>query len=133
MVFLLLGTGIILTFVCRLIQVRRLILSLKMVLRGALHKDKSGKGEGDISPYAALMTALAATVGNGNIAGVATAIATGGPGAPVWMWIAGFFGMATKYAEGFLGGQIQDKERKRRNVRRTHVLCPARNQERENS
>lgn len=109
MVFLLLGTGIILTFVCRLIQVRRLILSLKMVLRGAMHKDKPGKEEGDISPYAALMTALAATVGNGNIAGVATAIATGGPGAPVWMWIAGFFGMATKYAEGFLGVKFRIK------------------------
>jgi AGCS family alanine or glycine:cation symporter len=91
------------------IQVRRLILSLKMVLRGALKKDKVDKEEGDISPYAALMTALAATVGNGNIAGVATAIATGGPGAPVWMWIAGFLGMATKYAEGFLGVRFRIK------------------------
>jgi len=109
MVFLLLGTGIVLTFVCRLIQVRRLILSIKMVLRGAMRKDKSGKEEGDISPYAALMTALAATVGNGNIAGVATAIATGGPGAPVWMWIAGFLGMATKYAEGFFGVKFRIK------------------------
>jgi AGCS family alanine or glycine:cation symporter len=111
MVLLLLGTGILLTFVCRWIQVRRLILSLKMVLQGALHKDKSDKEEGDISPYAALMTALAATVGNGNLAGVATAIATGGPGAPVWMWIAGFFGMATKYAEGFLGVKFRIKNK----------------------
>lgn len=112
MVFLLVGTGLFLTFVCRLIQVRRLLLALKMVLRGALHKDKSGKkDEGDISPYAALMTALAATVGNGNIAGVATAIATGGPGAPVWMWIAGFLGMATKYAEGFLGVKYRIKNK----------------------
>ncbi|MFQ5722216.1 MAG: alanine:cation symporter family protein, partial [Candidatus Aminicenantales bacterium] len=100
MIVLLLGTGILLTFLTRAIQVRRLLLSLKMVLRGAMGKDKMEKDEGDISPYAALMTALAATVGNGNIAGVATAIATGGPGAPVWMWIAGFFGMATKYSEG---------------------------------
>ncbi len=83
MVFFLLAIGIVLTILTRLIQVRRLILSLKMVLRGALRKDKLDKEEGDISPYAALMTALAATVGNGNIAGVATAIATGGPGAPV--------------------------------------------------
>jgi len=111
MVLLLLGTGILLTFICRWIQVRRLILSLKMVLQGALHKDKSDKEEGDISPYAALMTALAATVGNGNLAGVATAIATGGPGAPVWMWIAGFFGMATKYAEGFLGVKFRIKNK----------------------
>jgi len=109
MIALLLGTGILLTYLPRLIQVRRLILSLKMVLRGALGKDKSEKEEGDISPYAALMTALAATVGNGNIAGVATAIAVGGPGAPVWMWIAGFFGMATKYAEGFLGVRYRIK------------------------
>ena len=112
MVLLLVGTGFILTVVCRLIQARRLILALKMVIRGALHKDKSGKEEGDISPYAALMTALAATVGNGNIAGVATAIATGGPGAPVWMWIAGFLGMATKYAEGFLGVKFRVKNEK---------------------
>ncbi|MGB8953483.1 MAG: sodium:alanine symporter family protein [Candidatus Aminicenantales bacterium] len=109
MICLLLGTGVLLTIVCRLIQVRRLIQALKMVLRGALHKDKPDKGEGDISPYAALMTALAATVGNGNIAGVATAIATGGPGAPVWMWISGFLGMATKYAEGFLGVKFRKK------------------------
>ena len=112
MVFLLLGVGILLTIICRLIQVRRLFLSLKMVLRGALHKDKTEKEEGDISPYAALMTALAATVGNGNIAGVATAIATGGPGAPVWMWIAGFFGMATKYAEGFFGVKYRIKNKR---------------------
>ncbi len=109
MVALLLTIGVVLTIFTRLIQVRRLLLSLKMVLQGALHKDKTDKEEGDISPYAALMTALAATVGNGNLAGVATAIATGGPGAPVWMWIAGFFGMATKYAEGFLGVRFRKK------------------------
>jgi AGCS family alanine or glycine:cation symporter len=109
MVALLFTIGVMLTILTRLIQVRRFFLSLKMVLRGALKKDKVDKEEGDISPYAALMTALAATVGNGNIAGVATAIATGGPGAPVWMWIAGFFGMATKYAEGFLGVRFRIK------------------------
>jgi AGCS family alanine or glycine:cation symporter len=109
MVAFLLTIGVVLTIFTRLIQVRRLLLSLKMVLQGALHKDKSEREEGDISPYAALMTALAATVGNGNLAGVATAIATGGPGAPVWMWIAGFFGMATKYAEGFLGVKFRRK------------------------
>jgi len=111
MIILLLGTGILLTFLCQLIQVRRLILSIKLVFQGALHKDKSEQEEGDISPYAALMTALAATVGNGNLAGVATAIAVGGPGAPVWMWIAGFFGMATKYAEGFLGVKFRIKNK----------------------
>jgi AGCS family alanine or glycine:cation symporter len=109
MVALLFTIGVMLTILTRLIQARRFFLSMKMVLRGALKKDKVDKEEGDISPYAALMTALAATVGNGNIAGVATAIATGGPGAPVWMWIAGFFGMATKYAEGFLGVRFRIK------------------------
>jgi len=112
MIALLIGTGILLTFLTRMIQVRRLLLSLKMVLRGAMGKDKAEKDEGDISPYAALMTALAATVGNGNIAGVATAIATGGPGAPFWMWVGGFFGMATKYAEGFLGVRFRIKNPK---------------------
>ncbi len=109
MVILLVGTGIILTLVTRFVQLRKIIASLNLVLKGALKKDKTEKEEGDISPYAALMTALAATVGNGNIAGVATAIATGGPGAPFWMWVAGFFGMATKYSEGFLGVKFRKK------------------------
>ncbi len=100
MIIVLVGTGIVLTVATRGIQVTRLWESLRLIFS----KDaRSGQGEGDISPFAALMTALAATVGNGNIAGVATAIATGGPGAPFWMWVSGFFGMATKYAEGFLG------------------------------
>ncbi|NOX87792.1 MAG: sodium:alanine symporter family protein [Calditrichaeota bacterium] len=103
MVALLVVTGIVLSIVTKMIQIRRLGNSLRLVFLGARGKDYSKDDVGDISPFAALMTALAATVGNGNIAGVATAIATGGPGAPVWMWISGFFGMATKYAEGFLG------------------------------
>jgi len=103
MIALLVLTGVILTIVTGTIQVRKLITALKLVVLGARGKDYEEDEEGDISPFAALMTALAATVGNGNIAGVATAIATGGPGAPLWMWVSGFFGMATKYAEGFLG------------------------------
>jgi AGCS family alanine or glycine:cation symporter len=103
MIALLVLTGVLLTIVTGVIQVRKLVKSIKLVLIGAQGKDYDPDEEGDISPFAALMTALAATVGNGNIAGVATAIATGGPGAPFWMWISGFFGMATKYAEGFLG------------------------------
>ncbi len=103
MVALLVITGVVLTVVTKMIQIRRLGNALKLVFLGARGKDYNKDDEGDISPFAALMTALAATVGNGNIAGVATAIATGGPGAPLWMWISGFFGMATKYAEGFLG------------------------------
>ncbi len=100
LIILLVGTGILLTFATRGIQITKLVKSLKLVFG---KESRSEEGEGDISPFAALMTALAATVGNGNIAGVATAIAVGGPGAPFWMWVAGFFGMATKYAEGFLG------------------------------
>lgn len=103
MIALLVLTGVLLTIVTGVIQLRKLVKSMKLVLIGAQGKDYDPDEEGDISPFAALMTALAATVGNGNIAGVATAIATGGPGAPFWMWISGFFGMATKYAEGFLG------------------------------
>ena len=100
MIVLLIGTGIILTIVTRGLQFRKLVYSIKLIFS---KESRSEEGTGDISPFAALMTALAATVGNGNIAGVATAIAIGGPGAPMWMWIAGLFGMATKYAEGFLG------------------------------
>lgn len=103
MVIVLVGTGVVLTFATRFVQVRQFFTSMKYLFKGALGKDKTKEEEGDISPFAALMTALAATVGNGNIAGVASAIAIGGPGAPVWMWISAFFGMATKYAEGFLG------------------------------
>ncbi len=63
-----------------------------------------------MSSFAALCTALAATVGTGNIVGVATAITTGGPGALFWMWVAAFFGMATKYAEGFLAIKYRTKD-----------------------
>ncbi len=100
MIVLLVGTGIVLTVATKGLQITRLWESIRLVFGKS---SRSQQGEGDISPFAALMTALAATVGNGNIAGVATAIATGGPGAPFWMWVSGFFGMATKYAEGFLG------------------------------
>lgn len=100
MIALLLLTGIFLTIRTRGLQVTHFWHSIKLIFS---RESRSEAGHGDISPFAALMTALAATVGNGNIAGVATAIAIGGPGAPLYMWIAGLFGMATKYAEGFLG------------------------------
>ena len=92
---LLVGTGIYLTLRLGLLQVLRLPKAFKLIFT-------EDKGEGDISSFAALATALAATVGTGNIVGVATAIKTGGPGALFWMWIAAFFGMATKYSEGLL-------------------------------
>jgi len=105
MIMLLLGTGIYLTIRTKGLQFREFFSSLKLVFA---KESRSNQGEGDISPFAALMTALAATVGNGNIAGVGTAIAVGGPGAPVYMWIAALFGMATKYAEGFLGVRFRE-------------------------
>jgi AGCS family alanine or glycine:cation symporter len=105
MIILLLGTGVFLTFVTRGVQFSHFFHSLKLLFS---KEARAETGKGDISPFAALMTALAATVGNGNIAGVATAIAIGGPGAPVFMWIAALFGMATKYAEGFLGVQYRE-------------------------
>lgn len=96
---LLLLTGLYLTVLLRGIQVRRLGLAFWL----AFVKRKDLGAEGDITHYQALSTALAATVGVGNIAGVATAIALGGPGAVFWMWITGLVGMATKYSEAFLG------------------------------
>jgi len=105
MIGLLLLTGIVLTIYTRGIQFTKLWYALKLIFS---KESRKNEGHGDISPFAALMTALAATVGNGNIAGVATAIALGGPGAPVYMWIAGLFGMATKYAEGFLGVRYRE-------------------------
>lgn len=98
LIVLLVGTGIFLTYRLRWLQVRK--LGLAMYLGFIKRKEKGAKG--DISNFQALMTALAATVGVGNIAGVATAIAIGGPGALFWMWITGLFGMATKYAEAIL-------------------------------
>ncbi|XPV75660.1 MAG: alanine/glycine:cation symporter family protein [Desulfovibrio sp.] len=94
---LLVGTGFYLTFRLGLLQITKLPLALKYVF-----SREEGKGEGDISPFAALCTALSATIGTGNIVGVATAIKAGGPGALFWMWVAAFFGMATKYAEALL-------------------------------
>ena len=96
---LLVGTGVYLTILLRGLQFRELGHSLWL----ALIKRHEPGGEGDISHFQALMTALAATVGTGNIAGVAGAIAIGGPGALFWMWITGLVGMATKYAEAVLG------------------------------
>jgi alanine or glycine:cation symporter, AGCS family len=96
---LLLLTGLYLTIVLKALQFHKLGYALWM----ALIKRKEEGAEGDISHYQALAVALAATVGVGNIAGVATAIFLGGPGALLWMWITGLVGMATKYSEAFLG------------------------------
>ncbi|WP_280415824.1 alanine/glycine:cation symporter family protein [Nocardia carnea] len=96
---LLLLTGLYLTVLLRGVQFRRFALAFRL---GFVDRTDTG-AEGDITHYQALSTALAATVGVGNIAGVATAISLGGPGAVLWMWLTGLVGMATKYSEAFLG------------------------------
>lgn len=103
LLILLVGTGIYLTIRLGLLQVARLPKAFQLIFT----KDK---GHGDVSSFAALCTALAATVGTGNIIGVATAIKVGGPGALFWMWMAAFFGMATKYAEGLLAIKYRSKD-----------------------
>lgn len=101
LLILLVGTGIYFTFKLNFIQMFKLPLAIKyLFLNDDDKNDNEAKGE--VSSFAALCTALSATIGTGNIVGVATAIATGGPGALFWMWVAAFFGMATKYAEGVL-------------------------------
>ena len=100
MLFLLVGTGIFLTIRTRFLSWRNLGYALKMTL--SKESRKKGKGEGDISPFSALTTALAATIGTGNIVGVATAMVSGGPGAIVWMWISACFGLTSKFSECML-------------------------------
>ena len=109
MLIFLVGTGFWLTIALRGLQFRKLWHSLYLAL---VKRRDEGDEPGDISHFQALMTALSATVGTGNIAGVATAIAAGGPGALFWMWITGLVGMATKYAEAVLAVKyrIMDKE-----------------------
>ncbi|HLR93061.1 MAG TPA: alanine:cation symporter family protein, partial [Jiangellaceae bacterium] len=97
---LLFGVGFFLTFRLRGLQFRMLGAALRL---GIGKRKDEGAVSGDISQFQALTTALAATVGTGNIVGVATAIAIGGPGALFWMWITGLVGMASKYTEAFLG------------------------------
>jgi AGCS family alanine or glycine:cation symporter len=103
---LLVGTGLYLTIRLGALQIRLLPIALHM----AFSKGKNPNLPGDISQFQSLMTALAATIGTGNIAGVATAVVLGGPGALFWMWASAFFGMATKYAEGLLAVKYRIKE-----------------------
>ncbi len=102
---LLVGTGIYLTVRLGLIQIVKLPKALKLIFKA------ENEGNGDISSFGALCTALAATIGTGNIVGVATAIKAGGPGALFWMWLAAFFGMATKYSEGLLAIKFRTKDK----------------------
>ena len=105
MIILIIGCGILLTIRLRGIQIHKLGRALKYMF-----KDEE-QGSGEVSSFQALCTALSATIGTGNIVGVATALAAGGPGALLWMEIAAFFGMATKYAEVVLALRYRRKER----------------------
>ena len=107
MLALLLGTGIYLSLGLRFITVRKIPAALRLLLQG-----RKGEGAGDISPFSALMTSLSATIGTGNIAGVATAVALGGPGALFWMWITALVGMATKYAEAVCAVNFREQDEK---------------------
>lgn len=98
---ILLATGGLITITTGLVQFRRFPVAVRMVFAGAFKKNTAQ--DGTITPFQALSTALASTVGNGNIGGVATAILIGGPGAIFWMWVCAAVGMATKYAEAVLG------------------------------
>ncbi len=108
---LLIGTGILMTLVTKVFQVSHLRLWWKSTIGSMFHKDviRHSKEKGSISPFQALCTALAATVGTGNIAGVAAAICIGGAGAVFWMWVAAFLGMMTNYSENVLGMYFRRK------------------------
>ena len=112
LIILILFTGFLLTVRLGLLQIRHLGKAFKFMLKN------EEEGEGEVTSFGALCTALSATIGTGNIAGVATAIAAGGPGALFWMVVAAFFGMATKYAEGLLAIKYRtiDKEGQTRDL-----------------
>lgn len=107
MLLLLAGTGVFLTFGLRFMPQRKLGYGFKMLWQG-----RSSTEKGDISPFNALMTALSATIGTGNIAGVATAIFYGGPGAIFWMWLIALIGMATKFCEATLAVHFREVDAK---------------------
>lgn len=104
----LVGVGIFFTISTGFVQIKGFPLAVKELVSSIKGKNKV-EGEGTLSAWQALCTALSSCVGNGNIVGVATAIASGGPGAVFWMWIAGIFGMATKYAEIVIGMIYREK------------------------
>lgn len=105
MLILLVGTGIFLTIRLKFLPWRNLGYAIKQIFA---KNDNDDNNSGDISPFQSLMTALAATIGTGNIVGVASALAVGGPGALVWMWISALFGLSTKYAESVLSVKYRE-------------------------
>lgn len=110
MLILLVGTGIFLTFRTQFLPWRNLGYAIKSTLSKEARTKKRGKG--DVSPFSALTTALAATIGTGNIVGVATAMVSGGPGALVWMWISACFGLTSKFSECMLAIKYREVNEK---------------------
>jgi Na+/alanine symporter len=113
-IILLLGAGIYLSLGTRFVQFRK----IKDAIKSLFTKDSDG--EGDMTPFQALMTSLAATIGIGNIVGVASAISMGGPGAVFWMWVSGAFGGATKFSEVLLAVKFRITNE---NGEKSGVLC----------
>lgn len=111
MLVLILGVGLYLTFGLRLLTIVKIPFGFNLLWKGRIPGDDSG-----ISPFNALMTSLAATIGTGNIAGVATAIFLGGPGAIFWMWMTALVGMATKYAEAVLAVKFRETDERGKHV-----------------
>ncbi len=114
LIILLLGTGVYFTIITKCIQIRKMGLAFKETFGFLFEKEKKEKKEGEVSSFQSLATAIAAQVGTGNLAGVATAIFSGGPGAIFWMWVSGFFGMGTIFAEAVVSQrfvQYQDGEK----------------------
>ncbi len=122
LLILLFGTHLFLTFRLRFIQ-RYIGKAIKLSF------ERKREGEGDISQFGALTTALAATIGTGNIVGVATAVAAGGPGAVLWMWLTGVFGIATKYAEALLSVKYRITTNERADGGRPDVRARARHEQ----
>jgi len=111
MLALILGTGIYLSIGLRCLPIRKIGYGFRLLFRS-----RKGSGEGDISPFNALMTSLSATVGTGNIVGVATAVGIGGPGALFWMWCTALVGMATKYGEAVLAVEYRETDERGKKV-----------------
>ena len=122
LIVLLCGTGIYYTIRLKFVQVRKFKEGLRLVFGHMVSGDKTA-GEGEMTPFQSVATAIAAQVGTGNLTGAATALLSGGPGAIFWMWLSAFFGMATIYAER-CWLRVQD-HRERRSYRRSGLLYPA--------
>ena len=127
MLVLLVGTGILMTMLTKVFQVTHIGYWMKHTL-GSIFTDRhitkhTGEGDQSISQFQSLCTALAATIGTGNIVGVATALISGGPGAIFWMWIVAFFGMMTNYSENVLGIYYRRKMTKGNGAAAPCIIC----------